>query len=104
MSAYKMVNESKTEVAGRSNTTSVSRAWRRTAGRLCDMARPSNAKRSDAARWRVLYYKHPAPDPARALPAQLAGMKRFDDWRAMLKESIACSTTWATIYRGVAVG
>ena len=60
---YAWVDQSQCEVAGPARTTSVSRAWRRTAGWLADIHRAKKAATAEAARWKVLFYKHPPAQP-----------------------------------------
>ena len=100
---YGWVDQSKCEAAGPARTTSVSRAWRRTAGWLADALHAKKAAKAEAARWKVLFYKHPQPNPAFATPEQLKSMARFTAWRAAVTEANTFSTTWLSIFKDMAV-
>ena len=82
---FHMIDASRCEVAGWPNKTSVSLAWRRTAGWLGDIARTANASKADAARLKVYHCQHPAHDALRATLEQLSGMQKLNDWRTTLR-------------------
>ena len=65
------------EIAGSRKTTAVSRAWRRSAGWLSDIARAGDAWETMVCRWKVGTYKHPPPDKYKATPQQLESFARF---------------------------
>ena len=90
-------------MAGPARTTSVSRAWRRTAGWLADALHAKKAAKAEAARWKVLFYKHPQPNPAFATMEQLKSMERFTAWRANVTEANTFSATWLSIFKAMAV-
>ena len=71
---YAWVDQSQCEIAGPSRTTSVSRAWRRTAGWLSDILKAKKAAKAEAARWKLLFYKHPQPNLSFANPEQKQSM------------------------------
>ena len=100
---YAWVDQSKCETAGPSRTTSVSRAWRRTAGWLADISRTTKVGKAEAARWQVLRYEHPVPDQTIATPEQLRGMSTFTAWRATLAERNVFSAAWVELFHRVAI-
>lgn len=73
------------ERADSTRTTSVSRAWRRSAVWLGDIGRTKLRKVASAARWRLLLYKHPKPDMATATQVQLVALATFEEWQLVSK-------------------
>ena len=96
---YAWVDQSQCEVAGPARTTSVSRAWRRTAGWLADIHRAKKAAKADAVRWKVLFYKHPQPNQSYATPEQKHTMQLFQAWRATITESFTFSDAWVKTFQ-----
>ena len=70
--------------AENSRTTSVSRAWRVSARWLKDIVKAKENKAASVAAWKLLFYEHPRPDPARATPPQLEAMLCFSAWQRSL--------------------
>lgn len=81
------------------NTTSVSRAWRRTATWLTTIMNTKSEPTAQVARWKVLNYAHPSPDNARASKEQLEAMKEFARWKQAVDPRQLYSTHWLTMLR-----
>ena len=99
---YAWVDQLKCEAAGPARTTSVSRAWRRTAGWLADILRSKKATKAEAARWKLLFYKHPQPNVSYATPEQLKSMQLFTAWRATITEANTFSVAWLKVFKAMA--
>ena len=67
-----------------SRTTSVSRAWRVSARWPKDIDKAKDKKSASLAAWKLLFYEHPRPGPARATPPQLEAMLCFSAWQRSL--------------------
>ena len=80
----------------------MSRAWRRTAGWLTDILKTKKWDKAVAARWKVLYFKHPQPDPCQATPEQLHSMQLFDAWRSTVVEGYTHSAPWLKAFASLA--
>ena len=85
------------------NTTSVSRAWRRTATWMTTIMKTKNESTAQAARWKVLNYAHPSPDNARASKEQLEAMKEFASWKQAMDHRQLYNKHWLTMLRDVAL-
>ena len=95
---YKWEDQANSNAAGPSKTTSVSRAWRRTASWLADILRTERIEKADSARRKVLHSKHPQPDPGQATPEQLHSMKLFEAWRSTITEKSTFFSGWLTAF------
>ena len=81
----------------RAKTTSVSRAWRNTAGWLADARKSASETTKRAAQWKIRWYDHPTPDPARASPPQLQAMETFKWWQRKLEHGMLQSCHWLRV-------
>ena len=99
---YVWVDQSECEVAGPARTTSVSRAWRRSAGWLADILRAKKAATADTARWKLLFYEHPLPDLGYATPEQIWSMELFNAWRSNVTEENTFTPAWVKTFKAIA--
>ena len=90
------------DTEGATNTTSASRAWRRTSKWLADVIHTKVAKNAEAARWRIRFYRHPKPDAAQATREQIWSFKVFGDWNACIQGGQLHSKPWLEMLRHVA--
>ena len=90
------------DTAGAAKTTSVSRAWRRTAKWLGDVTNTARQDRAEMARWKIRFYRHPKPNPAQVSTEQTMSFKMFDDWRSCIKAGQLHSNVWVGMLRQVA--
>ena len=90
------------DTAGAAKTTSVSRAWRRTAKWLGSVLQSKVEKHAEAARWKIRFYRHPKPDLAQATQEQNMSFKVFTDWRGAIKHGQLHSRPWLDMLRHVA--
>ena len=90
------------DTAGMAKTTSVSRAWRKTAKWLGDVVHTKCGKNAESARWRIRFYRHPKPDPAQVSPEQIMSFKVFEDWRSCIQPGQLHSRPWLEMLRHVA--
>ena len=88
--------------AEKRRTTSVSRAWRVSARWLKDIVKAKDRKTEFAAAWKLLFYEHPRPDPARATPPQLEAMLCFFAWQKSLTRGMLLTPCWAKMLLQVA--
>ena len=75
------------DTTGAAKSTSVSRAWRRTAKWLGDVLNTKRETNAETNRWKIRFYRHPRPDPARASGEQVMSFKVFEDWRGSIGAS-----------------
>ena len=87
--------------AGAAKTTSVSRAWRRTAKWLGDILHTKAEKNAEAVRWKVRFYRRPKPNPAQATREQVVSFKVFDDWEGNIQSGQLHSKPWLDVLRHV---
>ena len=81
----------------------MSRAWRRSAGGLSDLARASNTMEAMVCRWKVSSYKHPPPDRYMATPQQMESFTRFLAWQEAISEQLLKQRAWVFSLRSMAV-
>ena len=91
------------ERADSTRTTSVYRAWRRSAVWLGDIGRTKLRKVASAVRWRLLFYKHPGPDSATATQEQLAALSTFEEWQLGLSIGMLLQSAVVTMLGKMAV-
>ena len=68
----------------KARTTSVSRAWRRTATWLTEASKTKLEIRKREAWWKIMWYEHPKPLEVLATEPQKAAMRAFTVWRGKL--------------------
>ena len=90
------------DTAGAAKTTSVSRAWRRTAKWLGDILHTKLETVAETVRWKVRFYRHPKPNLAPASSEQAMSFKVFEDWRGSIKASQLHSNPWVEMLKQVA--
>ena len=90
------------DTAGAAKTTSVSRAWKRTAKWLGDITHTKMERVAESVRWKVRFYRHPRPNPAQASEEQVTCFKVFEDWRGSIKAGQLHSRPWLDMLRLVA--
>ena len=90
------------DTAGAAKSTSVSRAWRRTAKWLGDITSTKRQDTAEMARWKIRFYRHPKPNPAQASSEETMSFKMFDDWRSCIKAGQLHSAVWVGMLRQVA--
>ena len=91
------------EIAGSRKTTSVSRAWRRTANWLDDLQKSKWIAKSKLAAKKNSNYSHPAPDKCNATPQQMASFNAFEVWRGIIIESMLEHEHWVRILKDTAI-
>ena len=75
-------------LADSAKTTSVSRAWRRSAKWLRDISKTKLRTKASAVQWRLMHYIHPKPYMATATPEQLSAMRAFEAWQRSLTRGV----------------
>ena len=90
------------DTPGAAKTTSVSRAWRRTAKWLGSVLHSKVEKHAETSRWKIRHYRHPKPDPAQATQEQNMSFKVFCDWRGTIMHGQLHSRPWLDMLRQVA--
>ena len=90
-------------LADSAKTTSVSRAWRRSAKWLRDISKTKLKNKARAVQWRLMHYTHPTPDMATATPEQLAAMQAFDDWQRLLTRGMLLQPAVVELLHAVAI-
>ena len=81
-------------IADNSRTTLVSRAWRLSARSFKDIVKAKDKKTASIAAWKLLFYEHPRPDPARAIEPQLEAMACFSAWQRSLARAMLLTPCW----------
>ena len=83
--------------AENSRATSVSRArW------LKDIVKAKDKKAASVAAWKLLFYEHPRPDPARFTQPQLETMRCFFPSTEVVRQRDAPRPSWAKMLLHVA--
>ena len=90
------------DTAGAAKSTSISRAWRRTANWLGDIMHTKREANAEVSRWKIRFYRHPRPDPAQASNEQVMCLKVFEDWRSSIGAGQLHSSPWVDMLRQVA--
>ena len=96
-------NALENEQGGTRRTTSVSRAWRRTAGWLDDLLKADQMLAREEAVHKLLNYRHPAPLQLKATPEQLEGFRMFSAWRKQISREMLTLTMWVEALKKAAV-
>ena len=88
--------------AENSRTTSVPRAWRVLARWVKHIVNAKVKKAASVAAWKLLFYEHPRPDPARATQLQWEAMLCFSAWQRSLARGMLLTPCWAKMLLHVA--
>lgn len=88
--------------AENSRAPSVSRAWRVSARWLNDIVKAKDKKPASVAAWKLLFYEHPRPDPARATSPQLEAMPCISAWQRSLTRGMLLTPCLAKMVLHVA--
>lgn len=86
-----------------SGTTSISRACRRSATWLKDIAKTKDRKLAAAATWKLLHYVHPQAELAKATPPQLSAMLCFSACQKSLTRGQLLLPRWVHTLLYVAI-
>ena len=89
--------------ASKARTTSISRAWRKTATWLADARRTKLEMRKREAWWKIMWYEHPKPLQVLATEPQKAAMQAFAEWRGKLTLGMLDHEPAATLLEEVAI-
>ena len=84
-------------------STSITRAWRRSAGWLADLRKARAEAARSAAIWKLRFYRHPWPHPAGATVAQRAVMDAFLAWQSCLATQLLQSQACISMFERAAV-
>ena len=84
-------------------STSITRAWRRSAGWLADLRRARTEAARSAAIWKLRFYRHPRPHPAKATVAQRADMDAALAWQSCLTTQLLHSQACISMIEHAAV-
>ena len=87
--------------AAMARTTSISRAWRRSADWLRRIQVADNTRDRLCAYWKLFHYKHPRPDFASASEAQLAAFREFEAWKRVIART-DLADLWVETFREMA--
>ena len=90
------------EVAGARKTSSVSRAWRRSAGWLSDILRTRNLVEAKACKRKVMTYIHPSPDRFKATPQQIESFAKFKVLQETVSGNLLANLSWVFALRNMA--
>ena len=69
---------------------------------LGNVLHTKRSSHADAARWKIRFYRHPKPDPARATVEQMMSFKVFEDWRDAIRAGQLHSRPWLVMLKHVA--
>jgi len=91
------------EQIGIRKTTSVSRAWRRTANWLTELNGTKKLVAAKVAVSKILWYSHPHPLKEAATPEQLLGFQTFLNWRGIITAEMLQHGPWIIALRDTAL-
>ena len=100
--AYCWKNPLGEATAENSRTTSVSRAWKRSAVWLRNHKNTKDVQEAASDKWRLLQYARSQPDPAQATQQQIVAMSCFQVWRKELSRGQLNDKHWVEMLLHVA--
>ena len=95
-------NSFENEQGGSRGTTSVSGAWRRTAGWFDDLLKADRIVAKEVVMQKLLTYHHPSPAHLKATPEQIEGFASLSAWRKRLTRSLLHHSSWIRALKTVA--